>query len=161
MDKGSCKVLKKNVKKPKESAVTTEHLPNKRVTEGSPAFAVLQALFLNTNDEKKSMSKEDIREKAQQFTRSNLTLNNKEDLNEWKTTWSGINALSGRMALIKKKVGQPWIILLRWLRSSENHISWAGPSFGPWSKNGPSVHKPQRSASTGLSVEARPFQTCS
>lgn len=106
MDKGSCKVLKKNVKKPKESAVTTEHLPNKRVTEGSPAFAVLQALFLNTNDEKKSMSKEDIREKAQQFTRSNLTLNNKEDLDEWKTTWSGIDALSGRMALIEK-VGQP------------------------------------------------------
>ena len=48
------------------------------------------------------MLKGDIREKPQQFTRSNLTLDNKENLDEWKTTWSGIDALSGRMGLIEK-----------------------------------------------------------
>ena len=53
-------------------------------------------------EEKGPISKQELKLKAQRYTKSNLILENTADLEEWKTTWSKINALSGKMGLIEK-----------------------------------------------------------
>ena len=88
----SCKGLEKNIEQKRESDKTSHLLTDKRVPKGSPGFAALQALF----EEKGPISKQELKLKAQRY------LENTADLEEWKTTWSKINALSGKMGLIEK-----------------------------------------------------------
>ena len=90
-NKGNDKTSEQTKKHTGEEHVESklERIPNKRVTEGSPAMAVLKALYHST-DENTALSKSQLKHEAQKYTKTNLSLHNRE---EFLTAWSSIEAL--------------------------------------------------------------------